>query len=254
MNLDIPSFRPSFSAARVVEITEAAAAAFIGFQIAQLAWALMTPAGPLAPIATAESDRAARIEPLRSDFDPFLSPASASVGVDASQSEGGLVLFAVRVNVSGRGGSAIIGHAEEGQAAYEVGEAIAPGVILRAVASDHVVIERGGARRRLNFPLDSPTGIRPAAVNADVTTVFDGLPLRPSDAGGPGMIVTSSGGLLGQAGLVEGDIVTAIDGIELTPDRRDEVRGALTSGNPVEIRYSRGGRTLTTRLPAAGGR
>ena len=64
--------------------------------------------------------------------------------------------------------------------------------------------------------------------------------------------ITDASGLLVRAGFVEGDLVAAIDGTELTADRQmNALLSAAMVKEKSEFTVLRGGRTLTLGFPGA---
>lgn len=118
----------------------------LGIVLANLAWTILTPVGPLgnwrprqAMVLPADARRA-----LFARFDPFYrtsdQPAAAQAVTALS-----LGLFGVRINEATGLGSAIIATPDGIQSSFVVGDEIVPGVTLKAVAIDHVVLDKGGA-------------------------------------------------------------------------------------------------------------
>ncbi len=83
-----------------------------------------------------------------SGFDPFFtSGAGRAAPIEAT----GLTLHGLRQDRGTGGGSAIIGQSDGTQRGFATGDEIAPGIVLKQVAFDHVVIERSGLDARLDF-------------------------------------------------------------------------------------------------------
>lgn len=115
-------------------------------QAGRLAWVFLEPQTQGAP-AAAKTQAPVDLAVLER-FNPFgAAPAPAAVSETAAATPG-LVLFGVR---SGPGGTAIIGAPGGPQKVYRAGEEIAPGVVLAAIAADHVMLSQGGARTRLSL-------------------------------------------------------------------------------------------------------
>lgn len=159
--------------------------AILLIQLARLVWALATPVGLFGdwrarqPVIVGADARRA----LFAGFDPFFRAESPGQGSETAQVTSlALQLFGTRMNEGSGQGSAIIAGSDGVQASYAVGEEIAPGVRLKAVGFDHVVIERGGVEEKLFIEqsASSPdTGIPPA----DGTL---GLPETPGVGPNPG--------------------------------------------------------------------
>ena len=89
------------------------------------------------------SDRA-----LLARFDPFF-PARADGGEGLPVTALPFTLHGVRADSATGRGSAIIAAGDGTQNVFGVGDSIADGVTLAAIASDHVVLDRSGAREAL---------------------------------------------------------------------------------------------------------
>lgn len=269
LNLSLDSFgavRPR----TVLVALEAVLAVALAAQAARLVWAVVTPMGPIgrAP-AHAPAVRPAADLSVLADFDAFFRVADTGpvLVADDSGAGGGVVLYGVRAAGGGRG-SAILG-AGGAQRSVAVGEEVEPGLVLAAVAADHVVLSRGGARQRIGFPKPAPgTAVLPPASPAfappggpasgpavDPRRLLDQATLLPRMRNGQpsGYQVVPKGGsdLLRAAGLQSGDVLLAVDGVVLTPERVGELPKELAASTAPEIRFERGGQVMTTRLRIA---
>lgn len=115
---------------------------------ARLAWLLLvspTPSEtvPMPPVAFAPATFSA--------VDPFYPDAGVSAGDAAQAPLEDYTLHGVR-NADG-GAGAIIADPNGRQRAFLVGDTVAPGVVLHAVGSGHVLLVSGGERHRLELPL-----------------------------------------------------------------------------------------------------
>lgn len=164
---------------------EAALLFFLVVQVARLIWALVTPVGVFGdwrarePVVVSADARSA----LFAGFDPFFrtsavaTPSGASVQQVTSLP---LKLFGIRVNEASGLGSAIIANESGVQTSYAVGEEIAPGIKLKSVEFDHVVIERGGATETLYIEQSGDAAV------AAVTAPAPGAPPLPGQSAMPG--------------------------------------------------------------------
>lgn len=252
----------------VLTAVEIALAAGLAVQAARLTWALATPTGPLGPPVASKPATTSRGD-LRADlsilaqFDPFFRlPAGAAPADGAPAASGGLTLYGVRALAGGRG-SAILG-SEGQQRAYEVGQEVEPGLVLTAVAADHVILSRGGSRRRVGFPRPAPGAavlpmqapvVAPAALDGGAVNVERLLEqttllprLRDGQPAGYQVIPRGPGDALRAAGLQRGDVLLAVDGVVLTPERVSQLREELSQGSGAELRFERNGQIMTTRI------
>src|SRR5690606_15845139 len=146
-----PWAAPSRSSSRLGRWMEALLFLILAVQVARLFWVALAPSGsfgdwrPYEPAIPAQPARLA----LFSAFDPFYRQAAApGEGVQQVTSLP-FQLFGIRINEGSGQGSAIIADESGVQTSFAVGEEIAPGVTLSAVAYDHVTISRGGVAETL---------------------------------------------------------------------------------------------------------
>ncbi|HEU0043777.1 type II secretion system protein N [Sphingomonas sp.] len=245
--------------------------AALAAQTARLVWTVVTPVNPLGdwrPVAPVVAGIPA--DALAS-FDPFfrLQGEAAPATVTSLQ----LVLFGTRIDEAQGGGSAIIAGPDGVQNSIAVGQEVAPGVRLKAVAFDHVTLDRGGALEDLF--LDQSKAVQPV--------VPGGAPsapgLAPPPASGPsggvpvgqirqeigfipridggrvsGLVVRpqGSGALFREAGLREGDVVTAIGGRPVAgADDLDRIAADFRGGGNIPIQVERNNQMLSLALTVA---
>ncbi|GAA3263278.1 hypothetical protein GCM10020258_28470 [Sphingomonas yabuuchiae] len=146
----------------VYSVAELALMAVLAVQGARLLWVIVTPVSPLGewrPLAPAIAGSPAAI---LEGFDPFFrlqGQQAAPAAVTTLQ----LTLFGTRLDEASGRGSAILAGPDGVQRSVSVGEEIQPGVTLKAVAFDHITIDRGGATEDLYLDQsDAP----PAAAGA----------------------------------------------------------------------------------------
>ncbi|MNI47818.1 putative type II secretion protein GspC [compost metagenome] len=169
------------------------------------------------------------------------------------------------------GGSAIIGLSDGRQVPTGAGDEVEPGLTLSAVAPDHVMLSRGGAAFRLDFP-DIASGVAPvasvAAAQPAVTApepasaegvVVDpqrliaqaGLRPRIRGLGINGLTVSASGdgGELRNAGLRSGDVILSVNGAALnSPQALAALRGQLADAPSAQIQFERDGQVRSTTV------
>jgi len=234
---------------------ELALIALLAVQGARAVWATVTPVEPLGAWAVPVSAPAA--PPLPAGFDAF--NRSAATG-PATVTSLGLTLLGTRVDtVSGRG-SAIIGAGGLEQS-YAVGEEVAPGVTLAAVAFDSVTLDRGGVKELLYLdqsatgaPVVTPADARPTA--APSATMAGEVALTPRIANGAttgyAVAPAGSGELFRASGLQGGDIVIAIDGKPVAQIGDSTAAAGALARPGATLEIERGGRTMTLRLGSDG--
>ena len=139
-------------------LLERALLVLLALQLVRLVWAVVVPVGSF---GLWEGRQAQILSPsarqaLFASFDPFFrtgAPQQAGSGVVTSLA---LTLYGVRVNEGSGLGSAIIAAPDGVQNSFAVGDEIMPGVLLKAVAFDHVTIDRGGAEEQIFIDQSTP--------------------------------------------------------------------------------------------------
>lgn len=233
-------------------------------QTARLFWILITPVGPVndwrAPSVNVVP-QSARLA-LFAGFDPFFRNDAAA---DSTQNVTSLslTLFGVRTNESSGGGSAIIAGEDGIQNSFAVGEEVAPGVTLDAVAFDHVILSRGGVKESLyldqSVPAEtvSPSGTAPQAVpSASATgglnaqTLQKAIGFAPRNEGGrvTGLVLKAQddGTMLRLAGFQAGDIVVAVNGRPVSS--ATDIIAQFRPGSRISVEVERGGSKVSIAL------
>lgn len=235
--------------------------AALAFQTARLIWAVATPVGPLGDWRPAAPVIAGVPADALASFDPFfrLSGESGPATVTSVQ----LTLFGTRTDEAQGGGSAIVAGPDGLQRSVAVGEELAPGIRLKAVAFDHITLDRGGAAEDLFLDQSRggqaavvPAGATPAAPGAAAPS--PGVPIaqirqeigfipRIDSGRVSGLVVRpqGTGAVFRQAGLREGDVVTAIAARPVQgADDLDRIASDFRGGGTIPITVERGTQTL----------
>jgi general secretion pathway protein C len=250
--------------------------AALAVQGARLVWAVLTPVSPLGDWRPAAAMLPGSPYDILTGFDPFfrLSGEATEQGRVTALN---LKLFGTRIDEAMGRGSAIVSGPDGIQKSVAVGEEIAPGVRLKAVAFDHVTLDRGGVAEDLfldqSGPLPGPpapgapagaavppgAGTPPASLTstapgAAAAQLRSEIGFVPRLAGGrlSGLIVhpQGSGALFARAGLRDGDVVTSIGGRPVTgPADVERVATDFAAGGSVPLVAERGGQTLSLSLP-----
>ncbi|VVT02502.1 Type II secretory protein PulC [Sphingomonas sp. EC-HK361] len=251
----------------VYSLAELALLALLALQTARLVWAVLTPVSPLGEWKLAAVGAPGSPADILKGFDPFFR--SAQVAGPSTVTSLQLKLFGTRIDEAMGRGSAIIAGPDGLQKSVAVGEEIVPGVKLKSVAFDHVVLDRGGADEDLF--LDQSGGATPVSPDAGAPSAAP-LPADPSapPGGGPGVSVQQlqsdigfiprldggrisglvvrpqgTGATFRSAGLRDGDIITAIGGRPVTGQGDlDRVAADMAKGGTLSITVERGGQTL----------
>lgn len=238
----------------------------LAFQLARLLWAVATPVGPFGdwqarPMPGLSADARAA---LFARFDPFNRTApNAGPAVVTSLS---LSLYGIRMNEASGGGSAIVAGPDGVQQSVAVGGEVMPGVVLKAVALDHVTITRGGADEQLYLDQSTPAPVaQPNAAPGPVNSspLPQAVPALPPPTGRPigfeprvidgkvaGLTVSprGDGSAFRNAGLKEGDVVVQVDGRPVSSvGDLQSLDARLTPGAQISMTVERGGQ----RLPLA---
>lgn len=254
---------------RIRTAVEVALALLLVVQLGRLVWIAVEPVDP--PAAPVTRPQAGPVDySVFERFDAFFrTGGQSSLAEDTAAHSGQMRLFGVRSDGAG-GGSAIIGLADGRQLSVAVGEIIEPGLTLRSVGADHVVLARGGSLSRLIFsdlpagaaspppppPVPqtvTPTPAGPQAAAVDPASLVAEASLRPRMQGlrMNGLTVTSNGEApaLAAAGLKSGDVILTVNGQALDrPDRIAALRGQLSESTSAEIRFERDGAIQTTTI------
>lgn len=233
-------------------------------QVALLFWVVVTPVGPLAGWRTPSVNLvspSARLA-LFVGFDPFYRTDVAAATTQNVTSLN-LVLFGVRANESSGGGSAIIAGEDGIQNSFAVGEEVAPGVTLDAVAFDHVILSRGGVKESLyldqSVPAEtvSPSEAVPQASSAasatgglNAQTLQKAIGFAPRNEGGrvTGLVLKAldDGTMLRLAGFQAGDVVVAVNGRPVSSVT--DVIAQFRPGARISVEVERGGSKVPIAL------
>lgn len=233
-----------------------------------LAWRLWRPASMAgAPDLPAIPTRV----PALADHDPFFVAQKGAAAAASALDDWNL--YGVRP-LGGGEGSAILGRPSQPQSVYRRGDALSPGLVLTAVASDHVEINHG-----LRLPLTGVTPGRPAmtpttatpappaapATDATPTTpeasqaaaldparlLEAGLQARIENGRVSGYTLLPRGGseaLLRTVGLQPGDVLLSINGQPLYPEAWSELEQELRTGRQAIVTFRRAGQTRSLTL------
>jgi len=249
---------------------EAALLVMVIIQLARVLWALVTPVGLFGewqarePVVVSGDARRA----LFVGFDPFFRTGAPAPGGPAVQQVTSLPLklFGISLNEASGQGSAIIANGDGEQTSYAVGEEIAPGVKLKAVQFDHVVIDRGGASETLYIdqsssdegadnaaapPAGPDAGKAPPAAAGPLTPekLMSAISFVPRTENGriTGIVVGAQGQpeIFAQAGFRQGDIIVQVNGQPIRgPGDIESLQSALRPGARLSLMVERGAATV----------
>lgn len=228
--------------------------ALLALQCARLVWVVLTPVGSFGPWEgrQAQFPSATARQALFSSFDPFYRSGSPQQGGGVVTSLA-LTVYGIRLNEGTGLGSAIVAGPDGVQNSIAVGEEIMPGVVLKAVAFDHITIDRGGSEEQVfldqsqTVPMAAPgSAAAPAVIGRDNPTVESirndvGITPRMQNGRVTGLIVTSRGHGFQDAGFFPGDVIRRIDGqpVSSTGDLQ-ALQGKLMPGAHISLTVERG--------------
>lgn len=242
----------------------------LALQCAGLIWAVLTPVGSFGPWEGRQAQflSVAERQALFSGFDPFYrsGPQQPGGGVVTSLA---LTVYGIRLNEGSGQGSAIVAGPDGVQNSFAVGEEIMPGVVLKAVAFDHITIDRGGAEEQvfLDQSQPAPTAVPQAGVppgspppvvgmdnpTADMLKRDVGYTPRMQNGRVTGLILTAKGPGFQNAGFQPGDIVTQIDGQPVgSVSDLQALQGKIMPGARISLTVERGAATSSVNLTLQG--
>jgi general secretion pathway protein C len=251
---------------------EVALVLVLAVQAARVLWIIAEPVGPFGTPVPEVADDSARDLTILKTFNAF-APRGVAPTV-ATDDTSGLTLHGIRVGDRGAG-SAIIGVGGK-QSVYWVGEEISPGTVLKEITADHIVVARGDRTSHLSLVARAPQPIttasvpsymlaprpaaaaqaKPAAITSvDAKKLLEEAGLRPRTQDGQitgyTLLPRGAGEMLGRAGLAAGDVLVALNGNRLTPERYSEIEQELTGASQVQLTVERGNETKTITLQTA---
>ena len=226
-------------------------------------------------IKNSESSLISDKETFKFEVDPFNRKLTdgpitqMQIVQDAPETTLNLVLTGM---ISGPNGIAILKKSDEKQKSYKVGELIYPGVVLQSVQKNYIIIDVDGKIQRLTFNREEITGLSyrnddlksnkglnkeslvTRSSDFDVDLLFQNLSLRRvSEAGklrGYSIKQNQPNMDLTKLGFLEEDIITAIDGVDITSGSPNFVKlfeQSRKSGNVV-MTIIRNGKTKKIKI------
>lgn len=252
----------------------------VAIQVARLAWALLTPLGPVGqwmPAIPQSLPEAAQIA-LFSSLDPFAGAVPAAAAAQAGPAITGFTLFGTRAAASGVAGSAIIAGPDGVQESYAVGDQVAPGIRLASVSFDFVMLDNGSQPQKLAMPGSEPAegegagsasqaGAAPAAVASSQPSqvaltpqsIRQNIAFAPRNSGGrvTGLLVSPVGAdaTLRAAGLQSGDVIVAVNGRRIASAAdAASLQSQLTPGARLSLEVERGAGTVPVAILLPGTR
>lgn len=229
----------------------------LAFAVARLVWTVAMPVGPMGDWVPPRTASAVADHSAIGSFDPFFR--NAGNGTTLPLSALALALVGTRVDrVSGRG-SAIIASDDGKQASYLVGETVAPGVTLQAVAFDAVTLATAAGAETLF--LDQSAGPAPVTPESAAIATVAGAPparlaadilvtprLRGTAITGYILAPKGSGAAFAAAGLQPGDVLISVDGAPVAAIGDPLVLARRLDAGGVVAAIERGGQRIDLRI------
>ncbi len=210
---------------------------------------------------------AAHVAPPTS-FPPPPPPPPLSQPVQSAASPAGLMLIGVFGGGPGRG-AAVIAMADGVQRTIPVGREFQPGLTLKGVGIDHVILGSASGDQKLELGKSGTTSVvsAPVAVTAPPapaagpsrgeatrrreTNAFQ-IGLEPVKANGTitGHRIRAGAKLphLDRAGLVPGDVILGVNGSLLNEEQLMELSWTIANSDRTEFEVLRGGRKVKLAL------
>jgi general secretion pathway protein C len=220
------------------------------------------------------------------DLEPILRLAPFGVAAPAAAAPGAasqaLSLRGVIVAVPASASTALIADAGGQPRAYAVGESLPGGATLESVAADHVVLNAGGRRERLDFPEAAALAPGAAAVRASIPGFGPAAggstaeaPAQPEEAidfwrrriaedpravlGELGLAAGDGGGYrigegappqVRRAGLLPGDVVVRVNGVPVGDVEADRLHfETVAAAGRARVEVMRDGRLMILTFP-----
>tara|TARA_R110000868_G_scaffold187717_1_gene430275 strand:+ start:1464 stop:2333 length:870 start_codon:yes stop_codon:yes gene_type:complete len=267
--------RPDMQRINGVAALEWLMLALLAIQIARLLWAIVTPVDSFGNWQGRQAviPSTAERQTLFTQFDPFFRTPNAASGTPVVTSLS-ITVYGIRVNEGSGLGSAIIATPDGVQNSFAVGDEILPGVKLKSVSFDHIVIDRGGAEETVFLdqsqaaPLADPASVPPASGGTgqsvpspvalqDLTAaaIKSDIGFSPRSESGriTGVVLSPKGPAFQRAGFLAGDIVTQINGRPISSASDLQVlQGQISPGARLSLIVERGASTVPIALTLQG--
>lgn len=256
----------------------------VGWALARLVWSLVPapesaqwrPAPASVPQAGQSSG--ADIEAIVNArlFGVYQAPVNPSAAAlsSAPDTRLNLTLLGILAGVGASDSRALIGQQSGEEMPYSIGQDIVAGVSLQAIFPDRVILSRNGALETLRLDKDSPSasaaqpvmqadsgseGGAPLAqireqILQDPSKAGEFIRVQPAAAAGGGtkgyrIYPGKDRALFTSSGLRPGDLVTAVNGIQLDDGQKAlQTLNDLKAAGSVTLTLERGGQTQTVNL------
>ncbi|MDT0498333.1 type II secretion system protein GspC [Algiphilus sp. W345] len=247
----------------------------LGVQLAHLVWAFVpVPTWTPPPVTVDRKDSASKTVDLdlivsAALFGRYEVPKTRAAIEDAPDTRLNLKLIGILANTDTHGSRALIESSDGQEKPYAINDDIDRGVSLQAIFPDRVILSRAGQLETLRLDKDKPSAATDSrylpgqsggdnAVDvAELTQIRETLLADPSRAQEFIRVVPANVGgnqrgyriypgrnrsLFSAAGLRPGDLVTAVNGVELNdPARALQLLGELSQATSVNLSVERGG-------------
>ena len=257
----------------------------LGWGLAQLLWSLVPPPesaqwrpAPVQPDNTSARSNGPNIESVIAArlFGVYQAPANPQTAAlsSAPDTSLNLTLLGILAGSGEHDSRALIGQQSGEELPYSIGQDIVAGVSLQAIFPDRVILSRNGSLETLRLDKDSPsTSTAPPVVqestasagNAQMAQIREQILQDPSKAGefirvqpasAPGggtkgyrIYPGKDRALFSNSGLRPGDLVTAVNGIQLDDGQKAlQTLNDLKAAGSVTLTLERGGQTQTVNV------
>ena len=258
----------------------------IGCAVARLLWLLLPvpaagqwrpPPPPVASVAATSSGSNLEAIVASHLFGMYQAPTTTESLSAAPETHLNLTLLGILSGSSEHDSRALIGQQAGEEAPYSIGQDVVHGVSLQAIFPDRVILSRNGSLETLRLDKDAPSkgGVNPGVADAgDAPVVGGGAglgqireqiladPSKASDYIRVQPATAAAGGTKGyriypgkdrtifnNAGLRPGDLVTAVNGIQLDDGQKAlQTLNDLKGAGSVTVTLERGGQTQTVNV------
>jgi general secretion pathway protein C len=240
----------------------------LALMIVRFSWALVAPVGSFGPWEGRQAQLlslSAR-QALFGSFDPFFRAGTPQQG-KAVVTSLALTVYGIRLNEGSGLGSAIVAGPDGVQNSFAVGDEILPGVVLKAVAFDHVTIDRGGAEEQIFLDQSAPApeaatpasgagwqsaAPQPVTGGPTVDSLKRDIGFAPRLENGrvTGLVVQSRGPAFASAGFRPGDIIAQVNGQPVSD--LQTLQNQIAPGARLSLTVERGATTASVNLIVQG--
>lgn len=256
----------------------------VAWLLAQLVWALVPtpeaarwqpPAVSVAKLRSSEAPASGIDKLIQAQlFGEYAAPTAAGKVEQAPETRLSLTLLGILAGIDAES-RALIAPGGGEEKPYAIGDDVVAGVSLQAIFPDRVILSRNGQFETLRLNKDAPSTATAAYVSTDaspaaggtsqmLTQIREEIMTDPTKASNYLRVQPANfnGQLRGyriypgrereafqQLGLRPGDLVTAVNGVQLDDNQKAlQLLGDLSQANAVTLTIERGGQVQTLNL------